>query len=573
MNNFGSLKQEYLDGLFLAKPHLATFMGDHRFDDRWADLSSRGVELRVRVLQQQQLRLASIDKNRLSLEDQVDQQILANAIALEMLYLTEIREWETDPRLHDSFPFYDPREMVATRLADIMHGNFASAGQRLKSLDALLQKLPDFVSQFQQRLRNPSKVYTEQAIADNRGRVELLCGEVAAFVKSADEASEGDRNHAESARRSATKALEDYQSFLENELLPRSTGNWRLGAERYRKKFPLALETVVKPEALATRAREAFDRVNEELYEVTLQLHAELFPGRPHPTLQTNAAQKLATILQVRDALSKDHPQPERLVEAHRRNLDEFRSFIEKQNLLALPPADTLRVEPMPLYKRGVAAAEYLAPGILENSPHWTATYFVDPIDPTWSADRIESYLRGNNNYETRLTAMHEAYPGHHTQFYYARKNPNPLRAVLWNAPFVEGWAVYGTRLMTRLGYGEAQNLRYRFFDLRGQLIVATNTLIDIGLHGGDMTEGEALRFMTEEGLQERAQAEKKLLRAKLDTTQLVQYFLGLDEILQLESEMRKRDGAAFRQREFDEKLISHGSIAVKHLRRYLFPE
>ena len=73
--------------------------------------------------------------------------------------------------------------------------------------------------------------------------------------------------------------------------------------------------------------------------------------------------------------------------------------------------------------------------------------------------------------------------------------------------------------------------------------------------------------------LQEKAQAEKKLLRAKLDTTQLVQYFLGMNEILQLESEMRKRDGAAFRQREFDEKLISHGSIAVRHLRRYLFPE
>jgi hypothetical protein len=76
---------------------------------------------------------------------------------------------------------------------------------------------------------------------------------------------------------------------------------------------------------------------------------------------------------------------------------------------------------------------------------------------------------------------------------------------------------------------------------------------------------------MVEEGFQEQAQAEKKLRRAKLDTTQLSQYFLGLDEIQQLENEVKARAGAGFRQREFNQKLTGHGSIAVKHLRRYFF--
>jgi uncharacterized protein (DUF885 family) len=225
----------------------------------------------------------------------------------------------------------------------------------------------------------------------------------------------------------------------------------------------------------------------------------------------------------------------------------------------------------MPPFKRGSSAAEYLAPGVLEHRDQWAATYFVDPIDPTWDAARIESILRGNNDYEVQLTAMHEAYPGHHTQFYLARQNLNPLRAVLWNAPFVEGWAVYGENLMTRLGYGGAKNARYRFFALRGDMIVATNALIDAQLHSGQMTEAEAVRFMVEEGFQEQAQAEKKLRRAKLDSTQLSQYFLGLDEIQQLENEVKARAGARFRQREFNEKLTGHGSIAVKHLRRYFF--
>src|SRR6266498_2503517 len=72
MTNFATLKNEYLDSLFLAKPHLATFMGDHRFDDRFADLSSQALKLRERVLEQQRLRLNSINKVGLSLDDQVD---------------------------------------------------------------------------------------------------------------------------------------------------------------------------------------------------------------------------------------------------------------------------------------------------------------------------------------------------------------------------------------------------------------------------------------------------------------------------------------------------------------------
>ncbi|HEU0046082.1 MAG TPA: DUF885 family protein, partial [Nitrososphaera sp.] len=271
-----------------------------------------------------------------------------------------------------------------------------------------------------------------------------------------------------------------------------------------------------------------------------------------------------------KDELSKDHPAAADLVEAHRRKLDDLRGFIATHDLLELPPKATLLVKEMPLFKRGVAAAEYLAPGLLESKPQWQATYYVDPIDPSWDAARVESYLRANNRYEVQLTAMHEAYPGHHTQYYYSRRNLNPLRAVLWNAPFVEGWAVYGEDLMIRSGYGGDKNDRYEFFARRGDMIVATNILMDIQLHCGRMSPEEAVQFMVEEGFQEPAQADKKLLRAKLDSTQLAQYFLGYEEILELERDYRKLQKAAFSQRAFDEALISHGSIAVRQLRKYL---
>jgi uncharacterized protein (DUF885 family) len=570
MNNLATLKKEYLDALFLAKPHLATFMGDHRFDDRWADLSPRGLQLRQKVLEQQKLRLALIDKSRILLDEQVDVEIMSDGIDLELLYLAEIKDWEWDPRLHDSFPYYDPREMIASRISDVIHGEFAPLESRLRNLLALLQKLPTFLKQIKDQLKNPARVYAEQAVEDNKGRIELLKREVAEFISTSRGAAEGLCTRTEEARNSALQALEDYQRFLEQELLPRSSGDWRLGADRYHKKFPLALQTNLTPESVIPRAEAAFKKARLELFQLAVRLHKKLFPQESVPKPQNESRVKNQIIRAVKDELSKDHPNAADLLEAHRSKLDDFRSFIATHDLLELPPKETLLVMEMPLFKRGVAAAEYLAPGVLQSKPQWQATYYVDPINPSWDAGRVESYLRANNLYEVQLTAMHEAYPGHHTQYYYSRRSLNPLRAVLWNAPFVEGWAVYGENLMIRLGYGGDKNDRYEFFARRGDMIVATNILMDIQLHCGRMSPEEAVQFMVEEGFQEQAQAEKKLLRAKLDSTQLAQYFLGYDEILELESDYSKLQKEAFNQRVFDEALIGHGSIAVKQLRKYL---
>ncbi|MBK7538173.1 MAG: DUF885 domain-containing protein [Myxococcales bacterium] len=559
-----SLATRYLEGLFRAKPHLATFMGEHRYDGKLPDHSPAALKARERELSALQKALAAAATP--TLDADIDKQILSDAIALELLYLREIRDWEWDPRLHDSFPYYDPREIVAGRLSDIIHGDFASEDLRRKSVTEQMVALPRYLAVETRALstgkRHPAKIMLERAITGNKGRIQFFDTEVKAFL---DKDPKG-----EAARRRAVAALHTYQTFLETKLAKRADGDWRLGAQLYAKKFPLALQTVLSTDEVTLRAERRFAAARTSLFDVARKLHGQMWPKEAQPSASSDAATQKRTIERVKAELSKDHPLPAALVTAHAANLDNLRAFIVKHDLLALPAKETLVVEPMPLFKRGATGAEYLAPGVLLKAPTWRSTYYVDPVDDTWPADKIESYLRGQNNYEVQLVAAHEAYPGHHTQFSYSRKDPNPLRAVLWNAAMVEGWAVYGTSLMVKLGWGERDNDRFRFFDLRGAMVVATNSLIDIKLQSGTMTDEEAVRFMVEEGFQERAVAEKKLVRAKLDSTQLVQYFLGLVEIEDLERDHRAKVGDKFSQRAFNEALIGHGSIAVKHLRRYL---
>lgn len=562
---FDALVHRYLDGLFRAKPHLATFMGEHRYDGMLPDVSPKAVQAREAELTTQSRELDGILRTGgLDADRRANAQILADGIALELLYLREIRDWEWDPRLYDSFPFYDPREIVGQRLSDIIHGDYAPAAERKRAVVAELRALPKYLGDEREALLHPRgprhtpRVYLEQAQKSNRGNLDFFAREVKPFV--------GD----DPALTAATRALEQYQTFLETELPKHADGDWRLGAALYGRKFPLALQTRQTPDQLLARAKAAFAEERKELYVVARGLYRELWPKEPPPAEAAPRAEQQRVIQRVVDELSKDHPKPGELVAAHARDLDALRAFIERHHLVTLPPRDTLRVEPMPEFKRGATAAEYLAPGVLLRNPNWHATYYVDPIDPTWPADKVESYLRGQNDYQVQLVAAHEAYPGHHTQYFYSKRSLDPLRAVLWNGPMVEGWAVYGETLLVKLGWGGAKNARFRLFDLVGLMISSANTILDIELQTGRMTDDEAIRFMVEDGFQPRAQAEKKLKRAKLDSTQLVQYFLGLDELETLERDYRKQVGGKFDQRAFDEAVIGHGSIAVRFLRDYV---
>ncbi len=549
----------YVDGLFRAKPHLASYLGDRRFDRLVQDLSPAAVARRVSELVAQQNALARIERDQLSPEEKTDAAVLADGVALELLELREIREWTWNPRLVDDFTHYDPREVVAARLSDLIHADRPEAG-RLAAVTAQLGALPRYLAQRRAAFGAVSKVHLDQAVKDNAGRIAFFESELAAFTKK-DPA-------AEKARAAALDALRAYQRFLETDLQKKATRSWRLGKELYAKKFPHALQTELTPGEVDRQATEAFRAGRAKLYEVALRLQKQLWPAEAAPAADAPPDVQAKIIARVKDELAKDHPTADGIVQASAAKLDGLRAFIEQKRLIGLPPADSLRVEPMPAFKRSGTGAEYLSPDLLGSAEGWHGTYYVEPPDPSWPPDKIESYLRGWNDTEITLTAAHEAYPGHHVQAWWSLKDRSPLRTALWSGTFAEGWAVYGTTLVVAQGLGGEKNDRYLFTDLRGWMRVAANAILDVRLQGGDMTDEQAIRFMVDEAFQEPTQAERKLLRAKLDSTQLSQYFIGTTEIRALEADVRAK--GSFDQRAFDEGLVSHGFVAVKHLRRLM---
>jgi uncharacterized protein (DUF885 family) len=87
------------------------------------------------------------------------------------------------------------------------------------------------------------------------------------------------------------------------------------------------------------------------------------------------------------------------------------------------------------------------------------------------------------------------------------------------------------------------------------------------------MTKKEAIRLMTEEGFQEKSEAEGKWVRACLTSTQLSTYFVGLQEVLDLERDYRRKVGQSFSQKKFNQKLLSHGSPPVRFLKEIILQD
>jgi uncharacterized protein (DUF885 family) len=102
-------------------------------------------------------------------------------------------------------------------------------------------------------------------------------------------------------------------------------------------------------------------------------------------------------------------------------------------------------------------------------------------------------------------------------------------------------------------------------------LRATTNTLMDIRIHTGGMTEEEAMSMMVDGGFQERSEASEKWNRARLSSTQLCEYYLGSVEMTELENEARRRASDGFVWRPFLESVISHGTPPMPVIRDILY--
>jgi uncharacterized protein (DUF885 family) len=195
--------------------------------------------------------------------------------------------------------------------------------------------------------------------------------------------------------------------------------------------------------------------------------------------------------------------------------------------------------------------------------------YCIAPTPVDWSPQRVESFYREYNHHMIRNLTVHEAMPGHFLQLAHARRfhGTTRVRALGHSGPFVEGWAAYTEEMMATYGFG---GLPVRLQQLKMQLRLTINAILDQLVHCEDLTEADAMALMTGRGFQEEGEAAGKWRRALLTSTQLSTYFVGYSEIVDLRTAHEAKHGAIADLRAFHDRLLSFGSPPAKYVKEML---
>jgi uncharacterized protein (DUF885 family) len=490
-------------------------------------------------------------------EDADDLRLLADELEYRRFLLEDRPREATDPTA--------ALDTVSAAVHELLRREELPVGERHRRATAALDRvraLPDFLEQAGRVLGSASAPHLEVALARLPGVMALLAEELPA---QAFAVGCGSAEIATAAHR-GREGLEAFGALLE-ELRDEVAAPWRLGPVDHEVTLRAALGTGLTAEEVATRAEARVVEVTDELADLAARGWSVRFPGERVPS---DPAERIQRVLD--DVADTALPRADLLADA-RRAIEEARAFSHEFGLVDVPPAERLRVTEVPGYLAGVAVAFISAPPALD--PSGGCVYYLSPVPDTWDDERAASFLREYTPAQLRSLALHEGYPGHAVQLEHAAQHPRVVRRLVTRPAFAEGWAVHVEREAVAEGFGGGATSTVRRDDYlltqrKLELRIATNALLDVGLHAGDLDDAGALELLTGRAFQQKEEAEGKLTRAKVTSGQLCSYFVGGAELADLRDEVQAREGAAFDRRSFHQRVLSHGTPTVDVVRRAL---
>jgi uncharacterized protein (DUF885 family) len=543
---FQKLSDDYFDQVYFpCNPTTGTLTGYHQYDIQLEDFSRKAIDAQIAAQKDFESRIAAIPAADLDLSTRGDRELVLSNIRSTLLMLETVRPWEKNPDTYSSG--------MANAAFVIMERKFASTDDRLRSLIAREKLMPSRLQQARDNLKNPPHIYTEIAIEQLPGSIGFFQHDVPlAFADAKDPAlvAEFAKTNAE-----VIAALTDYLAWLKSDLLPKSNGDYRIGADTFSKKL-LYDEMVDIPLDKLIEIDRANMKQNQQRF---IEIAKELEPKK--------------TPQEVLLELGQNHPAPDQLLNSFRATFDSLIGFITSHHIVTIPSTVRPTLEETPPFMRATTFASMDTPGPFEK--HATEAYFnVTLPDPKMSPAETEDFMHAFNIGTVISTAVHEAYPGHYIQFLWVPDAPSRVRKLLGANTNVEGWAHYCEQMMLDEGYGqpghgakdERESKFLRLGQLQDALLRNARFIVGIEMHTGKMTYDEAIDFFQKEGYQSKETGIVETKRGTSDPTYLY-YTLGKLQILKLREDLKKKQGSAFSLEKFHNNFLKQGFPPIKIVR------
>ncbi len=500
--------------------------------------------------------LTKFDTARLSASHRVDLTLMRNQFEASRWDVTTFKSWQWQPSHYN----------IGNDFGLLLNTDYAPLETRLRHVMTRLAKVSAYYAAAKDSINEPTREHTELSILQNKGALSLFDDDLVKRVKGS-KLSAAEKAMFQSRVEKAREAISGFIAHLtkltelNTQLAPGNARSFRIGRELYAKKFAYDIQSGFSVDELHKRAIAEKASLHDAMEKRARALWPKYMDVKQMP------GDRLLMIRAVIDELATRHTKRDAFVETVRKQIPALEKFVRDKNLLNQDRTRPLLVREMPRYMRGDGAgASVSAAGPYD--PKANTYYNVTPLDEMSDAE-AQSELREYNDWTLQILNIHEAIPGHYTQLVHANKSKSRIKTIFGNGSMVEGWAVYGERMMLDAGYGNNDDEIWLMW-MKWNLRTVVNTILDIEIQTMNMSKEAAITMMMREAFQEEAEATNKWKRATLNQVQLTSYYNGYAEITALRNEMREMQGDKFSVKAFNNQFLSYGSAPVKSIRELM---
>lgn len=542
------LFQQYQEFRLRAYPEMATYDGDHRYDDRLTDLSHSAYVERTDKLHHFQRELRTVQTQDLKGSEQLNYELFDYFLDLEIrafetgFHLMNIDQQEG---IHLSFP----------QLIDV---------QPLRSFNEYEQyfsRLQSFEKQVEDTLQNLSlalergltlpRCAVEQSLSQMGHMAQLPLEQMPLYAPVLGENKNLSPELQSRVRTLAAKLIQGhvqpaYQRLhdeIQRMFLPRCHGNTGLHALRdgealYAYWVERHTRRGQSPRAIHQRGLEELEMLDTQLARITEKLRL--------PTDKKELRQRLLAPEFRFQSVSE-------MMSAYAELMTDIDAKVP--SLFQQLPQSACKLKEIESWRAEAAPQAYYYPPPLDLSR--PGIFYVNT-----------SQLQERPRYSLAALTLHEAVPGHHLQLARALELPQlpAFRQALECTAFVEGWALYAESLGHEMGFYEdpLQELGAVSFSLWR----AARLVVDTGLHALGWPREKACEFMRQHTLQSEADIQSEVDRYLVLPAQALAYKMGEFAIRDLKTRMKQVQGIDFKLSAFHELMLSGGSLPLDVLEK-----
>jgi uncharacterized protein (DUF885 family) len=517
-------------------PERATRLGDHRFDNRVDDLTAHGIDEVIGHARKWLALFGADDPKSLSPANEADREWLMAHADDELLWTEQVRSYQRDPEMY----------LPTSSINGLIKREFAPAEARMRSVTAREAAALSNLDAARRNLKASltPKVAVDIALQQMPATIAFFNHDVPlAFAKAADGP---DKQAFAKANANLVAAIEDYADWLKNDLRPKASGDYAIGAAAYRRMLSDDDMVDIPLAQLEQAGVKELARLREEFQKTAALIDPKRSPD------------------EVMKSLARMHPDANQVLPTVAAGLASIRAYVVAHHIATVPSDVMPMVRETPPYMRATTFASMDSPGPFEKTTE--AFYYVTLPDPSWPDAKQEQLLAFYSAPNISDTSVHEVFPGHYVQFLNNRLNPDVVRLIYGSGTDIEGWAFYCEQMMLDEGLHDGDP-KYRLAQLQMALMRACRYLVGIRMHTQGMTVDQAAKFFEDNAYQTPHNAMVEALRGTGDPGYL-RYQLGKLMILKLREDVRRRQGAAFDLGKFHDAFLEQGAVPIKLIRR-----